>query len=107
MADRGNGIRLFSTLDELVEIFEEFQDDSDSEEDEEEEEEQGQENGNKFGQGKDTSVMMSQLRHFVIQVSRIFQKRLLLIFGARERTEAFLLVSLEPVSNFLFFSLRL
>jgi tubulin---tyrosine ligase len=49
MTDRGQGIRLFSTLDELREIFEEFDgEDSDSEDSE-------------------TGVMASQVRHFVVQ----------------------------------------
>jgi len=50
MADRGQGIRLFSTREELEQIFEEFDVDSD------EEEEDG-----------DTGVIASQLRHFVVQ----------------------------------------
>jgi len=51
MADRGQGIRLFSRLKELQEIFEEFED----AEDEEEGDEQG------------TGVVAGQLRHFVVQ----------------------------------------
>lgn len=54
MADRGMGIRLFHTKEELVDIFESFEEDSD------EEAEQGNQN---------TAVVTSQLRHFVIQVS--------------------------------------
>ncbi|PWN49581.1 TTL-domain-containing protein [Violaceomyces palustris] len=78
MADRGNGIRIFSTTQQLVDIFEEFEEDEEQEEDEDEGEEEedgeddlqdrtrkGQNIGN--GLGKDTSVMTSQLRHFVIQ----------------------------------------
>ncbi|CCF52070.1 hypothetical protein NDA11_006465 [Ustilago hordei] len=78
MADRGNGIRIFSTLEQLQTIFEEFQPESDDED--EEEDDDGDEEGEKragtsssFDQdgsgyaGKDTSVMASQLRHFVIQ----------------------------------------
>lgn len=63
MADRGNGIRIFSTLEQLQTIFEEFEPDSDDEDDGascSEEEQSG------YG-GKNTSVMASQLRHFVIQ----------------------------------------
>ncbi|KAI9062970.1 tubulin-tyrosine ligase [Trametes sanguinea] len=57
MADRGNGLRLFHTKEELQEIFEEFeQDDSDNEG------EEGADDGR-----KDTAVVTSQLRHFVIQ----------------------------------------
>lgn len=54
MSDRGQGIRLFSTTEELTEIFESFEGDSDSEEEDEEVE-------------GDTSVVTSQLRHFVAQ----------------------------------------
>lgn len=58
MADRGQGLRLFHTKEELQGIFEEF-------EQEYSDEEGGKEGGS--GQG-DTAVMTSQLRHFVIQV---------------------------------------
>ncbi|KAF9229469.1 tubulin-tyrosine ligase [Gyrodon lividus] len=51
MADRGMGIRLFNSKDSLYEIFQEFEGDSDDEQVED----------------TDTSVMTSQLRHFVIQ----------------------------------------
>lgn len=63
MADRGNGIRIFSTLDQLQTIFEEFESDSDDEDDSNAHSEQEQ---GRYA-GKDTSVMASQLRHFVIQ----------------------------------------
>ena len=56
MADRGMGIRLFHTKEELVDIFESFEGDSDEEAEEA--------NGS-----RDTAVVTSQLRHFVIQVS--------------------------------------
>lgn len=52
MADRGMGIRLFNSKDSLYRIFQEFEGDSDDEE---------------VGD-TGTSVMTSQLRHFVIQV---------------------------------------
>ncbi|KAI6005236.1 tubulin-tyrosine ligase family-domain-containing protein [Pisolithus orientalis] len=52
MADAGMGIRLFSSKDTLREIFEEFEGRSDDEE----------------AESGDTSVITSQLRHFVIQV---------------------------------------
>lgn len=55
LADRGNGIRLFSSREELEGIFEEFQEDSDDEEEEEEE-------------GKNTTVNASQMREWVVQV---------------------------------------
>ncbi|KAG1826124.1 tubulin-tyrosine ligase family-domain-containing protein [Suillus subaureus] len=48
MADRGMGIRLFNSKDSLYQIFEEFEDEDEDQID-------------------DTSVIMSQLRHFVIQ----------------------------------------
>jgi hypothetical protein len=62
MSDRGQGIRLFETKDSLREIFESF-------------EYGGSDNGNESdlptsnGQA-DTSIIASQLRHFVIQVDR-------------------------------------
>ncbi|KAF9535870.1 tubulin-tyrosine ligase family-domain-containing protein [Crepidotus variabilis] len=54
MADRGMGIRLFHTKQEIQEIFESFEEDSDDEVQEEEEE-------------LSTTIVASQLRHFVIQ----------------------------------------
>lgn len=63
MADRGNGIRIFSTLEQLQTIFEEFEPDSDDEGDDDS---QLDEHPGGYA-GKDTSVMASQLRHFVIQ----------------------------------------
>ncbi len=75
MADRGNGIRIFSTLEQLQAIFEEFEPESDDEDEEEEDDDDEEADGyssrtgaDKTGYGaKDTSVMASQLRHFVIQ----------------------------------------
>lgn len=61
MADRGMGIRLFHTKDDLTSIFESFEEDEEDEEDEADGEE-SQERSN-------TAVVASQLRHFVIQVS--------------------------------------
>lgn len=63
MADRGDGIRLFSTREELEEIFEEFEVHSSDEEDEEEKGET-----NQFGQNKGTTVNASQMREWVVQV---------------------------------------
>ena len=57
MADRGMGIRIFNSKDALRDIFEGFDEDSDSEVEEEDDSRPG-----------DTSVITSQLRHFVIQV---------------------------------------
>lgn len=64
LADKGNGIRLFSTQEALEEIFEEFEDESDEEE-EEEEEDSG---AGSRGYGAETRVNASQLREWVIQV---------------------------------------
>jgi len=52
MADRGMGIRLFDSKDGLLSVFEKFEEN----EDEEDEDESG------------TGVVVSQLRHFVVQV---------------------------------------
>lgn len=57
MADRGMGIRLFNSKAALQKIFEEFE-----EGDSEDEQEDGS-----------TSVVTSQLRHFVIQVTQFFR----------------------------------
>ena len=60
MADRGQGIRLFSTMRELEEIFEEFEAQEDEEENTDKEDVERQ-------SSKDTGVIANQLRHFVIQ----------------------------------------
>jgi len=57
MADRGMGIRLLHTKDDLQSILESFGEDSDTETDE---------NLNA------TTIAVSQLRHFVIQVQHSF-----------------------------------
>ncbi|OCH96508.1 tubulin-tyrosine ligase [Obba rivulosa] len=57
MTERGMGIRLFRTKDELARIFESFEQDDDAEEGEDGDDQQQ----------NDTSVATSQLRHFVIQ----------------------------------------
>lgn len=62
LADRGNGIRLFSTRRMLEDIFDEFEVESDDE-DEDGEESTG------YGQGKETAVDASQMREWTIQVS--------------------------------------
>lgn len=56
LGDRGNGIRLFSTREELEGIFEEFQVDSENEEDDE--------------VAEKTMVNASQMREWVIQVNQ-------------------------------------
>ncbi|RPD82658.1 hypothetical protein L226DRAFT_549318 [Lentinus tigrinus ALCF2SS1-7] len=58
MADRGMGLRLFHTKEDLEAIFQEFEQNSDSEPEDEEAGDEG---------GRDTAVVTSQLRHFVIQ----------------------------------------
>ena len=60
MSDRGQGIRLFSTEKELMDIFESFEEGEDSDEDTGENNEDQREN-------KGTAVITSQLRHFVAQ----------------------------------------
>lgn len=57
MADRGMGIRLFHTKDDLKDILLSFEEDSESETDE---------------HSNDTTIVASQLRHFVIQVHPSF-----------------------------------
>ncbi|KAJ3895073.1 tubulin-tyrosine ligase [Lentinula edodes] len=55
MADRGNGIRIFNDRATLEKILEEFEDESATDDEEDEEQE------------PNTAVIISQLRHFVIQ----------------------------------------
>ena len=57
MADRGMGIRLFCSKEELQQIFQSFEEDSDDNE----------ERNNSSA----TDVVTSQLRHFVIQVQAL------------------------------------
>ncbi|KIP05570.1 hypothetical protein PHLGIDRAFT_30875 [Phlebiopsis gigantea 11061_1 CR5-6] len=61
MSDRGQGIRLFHTKEELESIFEEFEDDDSDGEDED------VVNADVEDDGPDTGIATSQLRHFVIQ----------------------------------------
>lgn len=56
MTDRGMGIRLFHSKEDLQKIFESFEEDSDGSGDDER------------SDGSATHVVTSQLRHFVIQV---------------------------------------
>lgn len=60
MSDRGQGIRLFSTEEELTAIFEEW----DPESDDEDEEHDARSDA---GRDDDDGIMTSQLRHFVAQ----------------------------------------
>lgn len=57
MADRGNGIRLFNSKEGLAQILEEFEGNDD-------EDGSGAED-----EVKESLIVTSQLRHFVIQVS--------------------------------------
>lgn len=67
MSDRGQGIRLFESKDALRQIFESFEDHGDDEPDSPAKPSQEQGKGSIIN----TSVIMSQLRHFVIQVRNI------------------------------------
>lgn len=67
MADRGMGIRIFHTKDELLSIFEEF--DGESSDDD------GQESTENDG----TAVVISQLRHFVIQVKNFCSSKKIIL----------------------------
>jgi tubulin--tyrosine ligase len=73
MSDRGQGIRLFSSEEELTEIFEEWDPPSD---DEEEEDDEAAHSGDEAAPSaskpendddNDNGIMTSQLRHFVAQ----------------------------------------
>jgi hypothetical protein len=59
MSDRGQGIRLFNSMEALQEIFEEWDPESDDEEDEE--------GAERVANDDDNGIMTSQLRHFVAQ----------------------------------------
>jgi tubulin--tyrosine ligase len=61
MSDRGQGIRLFSTQDELQSIFDEWEAERPDSDDEEEDDGEAQE------QASGDYIMTSQLRHFVAQ----------------------------------------
>ena len=71
MSERGQGVRLFSSEEELVGIFEEWEVDEESEEEEEADDvEQGRKSDDdnkdkKEGQGN--GIITSQLRHFIAQ----------------------------------------
>lgn len=74
MSDKGQGIRLFSTREELEEIFEGMESDDEEEdeesrrEDEVEDEEAAVAEEEEEEDDDDAGVQTSQLRHFVIQV---------------------------------------
>ncbi|CAO1634714.1 unnamed protein product [Sympodiomycopsis kandeliae] len=92
MADRGMGIRMFDSLDGLREILEEFEASSDGSHDDD-----GDGEG-EDAQGKDTSVSLSQLRHFVIQ--EYIQPPLLIAPNANDDSNA------ELTKSFRKFHLR-
>jgi tubulin--tyrosine ligase len=62
MSDRGQGIRLFSSEEELTAIFEEWDPESDDEE-----EEEGDARGDAGEKEEGDGIITSQLRHFVAQ----------------------------------------
>ncbi|BCS22664.1 putative acid phosphatase [Aspergillus puulaauensis] len=63
MSDRGQGIRLFNSEDQLREIFEEWEVDTDDEDEDENDEEQDNDDTDNAKNG----VVTSQLRHFIAQ----------------------------------------
>lgn len=70
MSERGQGIRLFSSEEELTEIFEGWDpEDSDEEEDDEENEVARSDHGDDEakGNGNGNGIITSQLRHFIAQ----------------------------------------
>jgi len=72
MSDRGQGVRLFSSEEELTAIFEEWDPPSDDESDDEDAAVHSDEEGEDATESEDDSgpangVMASQLRHFVVQ----------------------------------------
>ncbi|ODV86530.1 hypothetical protein CANARDRAFT_196499 [[Candida] arabinofermentans NRRL YB-2248] len=58
MSDKGQGIRIFKTIDQLQSIFDSFEEDYNSDD-------EGEEEGD--DQGDDNGIITSQLRHFIIQ----------------------------------------
>ena len=74
MSDKGQGIRLFSSRAELEEIFEEMEEEESEDGIGEEEEEDDIETEGEQAEREEeeeAGVQTSQLRHFVIQVSRL------------------------------------
>ncbi|ODV91115.1 hypothetical protein CANCADRAFT_13040, partial [Tortispora caseinolytica NRRL Y-17796] len=57
MSDKGQGIRIFSTIEQLQDIFDAFEEENDSEDDEDENDENDSNNG----------IVISHLRHFIVQ----------------------------------------
>ena len=68
MSDRGQGIRLFSTIGELQQIFEEFEELEEAEDEGDEHEAEVNIQAPMTGiHSKENSVITSQLRHFLVQ----------------------------------------
>jgi tubulin--tyrosine ligase len=69
MSDRGQGIRLFSTEEELQSIFEEWEADCPDSDEEEDDEEENSDAVTKTGKGDEEGdyIMTSHLRHFIAQ----------------------------------------
>lgn len=69
MSDRGQGIRLFSTEEELQSIFEEWEEAQPDSDDEEEENDEANTDSKdqKPGEERDDYIMTSHLRHFIAQ----------------------------------------
>lgn len=76
MSDRGMGIRIFSTMEELQDIFEEFEEEEEEEEQEEDDDEDTSKSSetnktknehNENNLNSSTNIVTSQLRHFVAQ----------------------------------------
>ncbi|KYK55062.1 tubulin-tyrosine ligase [Drechmeria coniospora] len=64
MSDRGQGIRLFSTMEELQDIFDEWEEDNPDDDDEED---VGVEQARAAGDERGDHITTSHLRHFVAQ----------------------------------------
>jgi len=70
MADRGMGIRLFNSRDGLRRVLEEFDEDDQSVEEGDDDGDDDDGGGGVTTARDNTSIVISQLRHFVIQASR-------------------------------------
>jgi hypothetical protein len=66
MSDRGQGIRLFNTMEQLQDIFDGWDFDTDDEEDEDEDQDEAGDDAAQGDEGKD-HIMTSHLRHFIAQ----------------------------------------
>lgn len=82
MSDGGNGIRLFSSIEELQHIFEAW-DPPDDEEEEEDEQTVCTASGDARSRDHDEALMTSQLRHFIVQ-PYIDPPLLLFAYGQRK-----------------------